>query len=120
MALTRKQKAFRKRWVAALRSGEYRQTRGELRDAAGFCCLGVACDISGTGKWDGPYYRPRRGLPRRHFPPHYVATLFGIDGALENALSELNDADHPGLVGVPTDFLEIADTIDLLTWADSE
>lgn len=34
-----------KRWVEALRSGEYRQTREVLRDEHGFCCLGVACDL---------------------------------------------------------------------------
>jgi hypothetical protein len=41
-------------WVAALRSGKYQQTRGALkRNApeegdgapAGFCCLGVLCDL---------------------------------------------------------------------------
>ena len=34
-----------KKWVAALRSGEYRQTQGILQDSNGFCCLGVACDL---------------------------------------------------------------------------
>ena len=34
-----------KKWVAALRSGAYRQTQGELNDEKGFCCLGVACDL---------------------------------------------------------------------------
>lgn len=34
-----------KKWVAALRSGEYRQTQGVLKDSNGFCCLGVACDL---------------------------------------------------------------------------
>jgi hypothetical protein len=41
---------IKKKWVAALRSGEYKQGRGWLRqiDAKGverFCCLGVLCDI---------------------------------------------------------------------------
>ncbi len=34
-----------RQWVAALRSGEYSQTKGILRDNRGFCCLGVACDL---------------------------------------------------------------------------
>lgn len=34
-----------KKWIAALRSGEYEQTRGALNDENGFCCLGVACDL---------------------------------------------------------------------------
>ena len=63
---------FKAKWVAALRSGDYIQGRGTLclvprsimddMEAAGipmgpsradaqFCCLGVACDISG-GDWE--------------------------------------------------------------------
>lgn len=35
-----------KAWVAALRSGEYKQGRSCLRSADGtFCCLGVAGDL---------------------------------------------------------------------------
>src|SRR4051812_29792359 len=39
------------RWVAALRSGDYRQSSGQLHitegvdNVAGFCCLGVLCEI---------------------------------------------------------------------------
>ncbi|KGM36161.1 hypothetical protein [Inquilinus limosus] len=34
-------------WVAALRSGEYKQGKGRLRSyhAPSYCCLGVACDV---------------------------------------------------------------------------
>lgn len=39
------QKAHRKLWVEALRSGNYPQTRGSLKDKNGFCCLGVACNV---------------------------------------------------------------------------
>ena len=35
-----------KRWVEALRSGEYDQANGALRNGDGFCCLGVACDLA--------------------------------------------------------------------------
>ena len=50
-------------WVAALRSGKYKQSRKKLRTekthlcvdnteaTPGFCCLGVLCDISGLGTW---------------------------------------------------------------------
>ena len=37
-------------WVAALRSGKFRQTVGKLADAAGYCCYGVACVLSGVRK----------------------------------------------------------------------
>lgn len=36
------------KWIAALRSGKYRQARKTLRDASGaMCCLGVLCAIQG-------------------------------------------------------------------------
>jgi hypothetical protein len=34
-----------KKWVSALRSGNYHQTRGRLKRGDEFCCLGVACDV---------------------------------------------------------------------------
>lgn len=35
-------------WVKALRSGEYRQARGLLKDTTGgFCCLGILCKVTG-------------------------------------------------------------------------
>lgn len=50
--LTEQQK-IRKRWVANLRSGEYKQGKGFLARKAArsnahdrFCCLGVLCDMA--------------------------------------------------------------------------
>ncbi len=41
---TPEQKAMQAKWIAALRSGEYKQAKGCLRDrdSGGYCCLGVA------------------------------------------------------------------------------
>lgn len=36
---------IKQRWLDALRSGEYKQTTGNLQDSNGFCCLGVLCDL---------------------------------------------------------------------------
>lgn len=36
---------IKKRWVEALRSGRYCQTKNWLRDSAGYCCLGVLTDL---------------------------------------------------------------------------
>ena len=36
----------RKKWVEALRSGEYKQGRGALNKDNKFCCLGVLCDLA--------------------------------------------------------------------------
>jgi hypothetical protein len=35
----------KEKWVNALRSGEYQQGAGKLRNSDGFCCLGVLCDL---------------------------------------------------------------------------
>ena len=36
---------YKKKWIEALRSGNYKQAEGQLRDNDGFCCIGVACDL---------------------------------------------------------------------------
>lgn len=59
---TREQQAEnRRKWVAALRSGKYKQCFGTLTYQTTpshklFCAMGVACDISGLGEWDGSSY----------------------------------------------------------------
>lgn len=44
-----------KKWIDALESEEYTQGSGALRNADGYCCLGVACDVyrkeTGNGSW---------------------------------------------------------------------
>ena len=42
-----------KKWTDALRSGEYKQGQGQLREADTYCCLGVLCDVSQVGAWEG-------------------------------------------------------------------
>lgn len=50
MQTVEQQAANRALWVAALRSGKYKQARHRLcRDSDGekaFCCLGVACEVA--------------------------------------------------------------------------
>lgn len=36
---------YAKKWVEALKSGEYKQIRDFLHTKEGYCCLGVACEI---------------------------------------------------------------------------
>lgn len=52
-----------RRWVAALRSGEFKQGREVLRRGDEFCCLGVACELYRRevgGAWED-YPRPPQG-----------------------------------------------------------
>ena len=77
---------IKKRWLKALRSGKYRQTRGKLKSRNGsFCCLGVLCDIQDAQwEWDGIMYGV---LGNVALPPEKFCA--GIQSLGE--LSELND-----------------------------
>ena len=46
-------KELRDRWVAALRSGRYKQGKWDLRDGDKFCCLGVLADLVDPEGWEG-------------------------------------------------------------------
>jgi len=52
------------KWLTALRSGEYLQGEGRLFNSQdnSYCCLGVLCDISGVGDWDGRAYYVIEGI----------------------------------------------------------
>ncbi len=52
------EKTTKKKWVEALRSGEYKQVSGILRahfyeESPKHCCLGVLCDIVNPDGWVG-------------------------------------------------------------------
>lgn len=112
------------RWVAALRSGQYKQTKSVLYDGAGFCCLGVLCELAVSagiaelvrgpeGEWEG--YEYRYGvLGDLDFEtlPEVVRTWAGIasnDGVFGDSdfdnLTHLNDSQG-------YDFNQIADVIE--------
>lgn len=101
---------IKQRWVAALRSGEYKQGTGILHRDDKYCCLGVLCDLHAKetdGEWttydDWTYsYLNSVGLL-----PRTVCAWSGIDYELpnENELIALNDTKGK-------DFNEIADFIE--------
>lgn len=39
-------KEIKEKWVAALRSGKYTQSKQKLKTKYGYCCLGVLCDLA--------------------------------------------------------------------------
>lgn len=91
--------------IAALRSGEYKQTREKLRNGDAFCCLGVACNLTGR-EWKGNFFGERE-----RFMPVFVQRFYGfysaqgakIDGDFVS-LAQLNDRGKT--------FAEIADLLE--------
>ena len=92
---------FKKRWVEALRSGEYKQCRGKLHgDDGGHCCLGVA-DIVFDLKVDGYYLLHGENVP---------SAIRGSSD-MANRLAAMNDGNIE--IGIePHSFFQIADYIE--------
>lgn len=118
MALIPNKKNIRK-WVNALRGKKHRKTTGALHDTRGYCCLGVACDISGIAKWEKSPHYPKTSsyLNRDGSLPRAVQKWLGINDTDPILLinendrwraSELNDGNGPGKFG----FKKIADLIE--------
>lgn len=110
--------------TAALRSGEYAQAKGYLRekDGSGYCCLGVACDLyhkeTGKGYWDERVFRDAGGDSNNSFLPRDVSAWFGFSGAsgsfVKEVVSErgLKLRTLDGLNDFVMNFNEVADFID--------
>jgi hypothetical protein len=72
--------ALKARWVEALRSGNYEQTKRTLRDGRGFCCLGVLCDLIDSTKWEkDEAYGYFRYLNAKGLPPPDVEKAAGFN-----------------------------------------
>jgi hypothetical protein len=110
--MTSKQKQRVAKWIEALRSCNFKQGRHKLKTVDRYCCLGVACEISGLGKWvhnngQSSYINATYALPAK------VQNYYGLDdysgayfdnGQLDHNLSSHNDE---GMT-----FAEIADLIE--------
>lgn len=124
-----------RKWVEALRSGDYQQGTGHLRAGDKYCCLGVACELaiqdgvpvkvrSGLtscthlGDEDHPNQHPHNGSIYEYNSeggvlPRAVADWLGLndmplvrtEGHGYRALTELND-------GLGWDFAKLADAIE--------
>lgn len=91
-----------KKWIKALRSGWYKQTRGRLCGGKGYyCCLGVACRVAGL--------RPNE-LWEECLLPESVSNWLGIESDDPKIGDDLATAlnDNLGL-----SFRKIADRIEL-------
>jgi hypothetical protein len=59
-------KSIKEQWVAALRSGQYKQASGALKCLDSYCCLGVLSDLycKATNKdWDNLVFNGHELLP---------------------------------------------------------
>jgi hypothetical protein len=103
--------AIKRRWVTALRSGEYKQGRGALRSKDDrFCCLDVLCDLAaqdGLGRWgvesDGFVFREKSGLQNSGMPAEPI--IRWADLMVVGQLAIMNDDGKKS-------FTEIADFIE--------
>lgn len=88
---------IKKRWVEALRSGEYEQGEKKLRtDEDKFCCLGVLCDLAvkdGLGEW--LRYSPISGIDSVHWYFGTSAAVLPEDVAEWAGLNDRADYDDP-------------------------
>jgi hypothetical protein len=87
---------IKQRWVAALRSGHYKQGRFDLRFVDNtFCCLGVLVDLVEPSYWSRVPYEDQGS-----YPPESVRTRTGITGEEERDLAHLNDWRHMNFDGI--------------------
>lgn len=111
-------KTWKRKWVKALRSGEYIQGTGTLcqydreQGSLTFCCLGVLTDIVDPDSWEGEddlrnsrlsniYY----GNEQDNHIPAAITMVTALEDGYQRALVNLNDT--KGMT-----FNEIADWIE--------
>lgn len=93
----------KKRWLAALQSGEYEQGVGRLNSNGKFCCLGVLCELAakeGVVPVDADSFVVWYD-GKSTFPPDKVAAWAGLDSinpqvrrwGRKTHLSRLNDVE---------------------------
>ena len=96
------------KWLDALRSGEYEQGRGQLRDENNnFCCLGVMCDLVSPNDWvdvEGFYYHGKEER-QYNYPNEEIIRQAGVSGDEAYELARLNDS-------VQLTFPQMADEIE--------
>lgn len=99
---------FKARWIAALRSGDYLQTKEVMHDGTGYCCLGVACVVAGI-KPKGLVVDKREGYTDEDISK-YPKLLYG--SAQENQIVKILTAMNDGNSMSRRSFSEIADYIE--------
>ena len=111
--------ALKKQWLTALRSGDYKQTRGTLKSGEGYCCLGVLVnllpeDINIKREAGGITIRESKGKSANSTYvtgtlPIWLRKKVAMEKQLHQLLTVMNDGSESS---APQDFFQIADWIE--------
>ena len=95
----------KKKWLKALRSGDYCQTQGTLVDETGYCCLGVLAEVCGLKKdWTVDKHDTWR---YKGFPGGWGSSCwFGVDTDAHAECVDMNDS------GAGKSFKQIANWVE--------
>ena len=81
-------KAFKTKWLKALRSGKFKQARRQLRENGKYCCLGVAVAVH-SAKYAKSSQNDYRSEPTKNSVPR------GVLPALNQLIPETYDSESP-------------------------
>lgn len=106
-----------KQWCGALRSGKYKQTKNELENKGGYCCLGVACMVfipKQKLKMNGHFLDGKAPEDQPNAPKWLKHMLDKFTYKTGMNLAELNDRGYSNYGLGPFKFNEIADLLELV------
>lgn len=84
-------KEMKEKWVAALRSGNYKQGYNNLKKYGCYCCLGVLCDVVGC-QWTDCNRANYDGHDTNNMTlPANLRIAAGLSEEQESELVDMND-----------------------------
>jgi len=119
-----KNKRLKKRWIKALRSGEYKQARRSLlkidnKGKESFCCLGVLCNEELDDDWvreggnDYGFLRKQSEDVDSSELPEDFRIKIGLSDTDQRTLTQMNDGITDGISSINRhSFSSIADWIE--------
>lgn len=92
-------KEIKDEWIAALRSGNYKQGRSFLRSGSNeYCCAGVLCDIlikRGDGEWKLDFESNNYKYDRSSFSlTHETLERVGIHNLVQDLMCKTQEGEH--------------------------
>lgn len=90
-----------RKWISALKSGKYKQTKGCLHNKEGYCCLGV---LQAVYRKQNPKFRGKNGDCA--FPKTESLIEAGISEEVAKNLATINDSDCDGTFQPVIEYLE--------------